>query len=301
MSRNGERVAFVTWINGRNVVVDDGRPGELFDAVTWPLALSDDGRVVAYSARQGSDQFCVVAGRRSAPYRSVLPPLVSADGRTVAFAASDGAHWFVVMNDRPGPNFRWVGNLALHPSGDVLAYAAEDASGSFVVFDGRRDSSFERVTRPVISGDRRHVAYGTRGRGHCFLVVDGKESPIDYEAQSVFLSDDGSRAGYVAEEAGRSFIVGPEGKGPFFDWIGWPAFAKDGRLVYFAARGKAKLLVVEKQVVELGDVVVWDPVLSEDGTRIGFGARIGRTLHWKEIVLPTSGGAHSGIGKGDKP
>src|SRR5438552_5845956 len=98
MAREGGRVAFATWIDGNNVVVVAGRPGEPFDFVTWRPAMSDDGRVVAYAARLGAQQYCVAGEKKSAAYRSVGIPVVSADGRVCAFAASDGAQWFAVVD-----------------------------------------------------------------------------------------------------------------------------------------------------------------------------------------------------------
>jgi hypothetical protein len=274
----------VTWIDGKNVVVADGRCGDPFDSVSWPLAMSDDGRVVTYAARAGDDHFCVTGATRSRPYRAAGLPSVSADGQVVALAASDGRKWFAVVNGREGPPFEWVGHVVAHARG--AAYVAERERGRFsLVVDDRPGPVYDRITRPAISADGRVVACGARRAGRWFLVVGDRETPVEGEIDSVFLSGDGSRAGCVLEEE-RSFRIG---RGPRFDWIGWPAFAPDGRAVCLARRGEARFLVVDGQSMEIGNEPVWDLVLSPDGTHVGFGARAGRALRWEVRPLPEVG------------
>jgi hypothetical protein len=131
--------------------------------------------------------------------------------------------------------------------------------------------------------------------------VDGRAVPAEDEVSIVFLSDDGGRAGYVAEDEGRVRVVGPDGRGPAFDWVGWPAFARDGRVVYLAARGRTKFLVAGGRAVDLGEGVVWDPVLSPDGSEVGFGMRVDRKLFWKVLRVPRPEGRETSIRKGVLP
>lgn len=246
------------------MLVVDGKAGEPFDSISWPFAMSDDG-LVACAARDGDRQFLVVGGRRSRPFRFVAFPVVTPDGRTAACAASDGDGWFAVVNDREGPRYDWVGNLTIDPAGRV-AYVAEAGGKSFVVF-GARGPDFDRVTRPSIADGR--VCYGGRRGGRWFLVRDGRETPVDGEIESVF----GDR-GYVL--AGNSVMGGPA-----WDWVGWPQFAPDGRVVHLAARGKEKFLVLGELERPLGESVVWD--LEVRGSHVEFGMKRDRKLLWIRI------------------
>jgi hypothetical protein len=273
------------------VVVVDGRPGEAFDSVTVPIAMSDEGSVVAYGARRGDARVVVVGDRKSRPYPDAGAPALSADGRTVAFPASDGAEWFVVRNDQEGPRFDWVGKPVLDLSGRRLAYAAESREPDgryrfFVVADGRPGPAFDRVTTPAFSRDGRAAAYGASEDGRWMVVAGNRRIPAPGEVTEVFLSADGSRVGYVLRENNGLRVVGPRGAGATFDWIGWPAFSEDGRVVYLASRGKTKFLVSDRGTADLGESVVWDLTLSPEGKTAGFGARIGRGLWWRMLPVP---------------
>lgn len=295
-------MAFVTWVGGRNVVIQNGQAGEEFDAVSWPLALSDDGRIVAYQSRRDGFQFCVVGKERSRPYRSVGLPVISADGSVVTFAASNDDGWRVVRNGQEGPHFDWVGNLVLHSSGRQLAYTAECREAgvlkSFVVFNDTPGDFFDRVTQPVLSRDGNVVAYGGLKAGRWHLVVGRQEVPVDGEITRVFLSPDGSRSAYVLDAGPCRRLIGPSGAGPVFDWIGEAAFERDGRITYLAARSNRKFLVVDHHEIGLGRYEVSDLVLTADGRQAGFSARADRSLYWKAIGLPPPG---EPVAKEDNP
>ncbi len=280
MSSDGKRVAFVTWVDGRNVAVVNGEVGESFDAVSWPLAISAGG-VVAYSAREGDRQYVLRDANKSRPYRWVSNPVLSADGNHIAYAASDGRGWFAVREGVEGPKYGWVGNVVLDRSGR-MAYVAEDRGAAFLVYDGKPGPAFDRVTRPAFLANGQPV-YGALKEKEWFLVVGDRAASAEGPISSVFA---GSRAGYVVERP-DGYAVVADRRGTTFEWVGWPTFASDGRVVYLAARGKTKFLAVGERTIELGEWVVWDPVISPDGTRIGFGAKIGRELWWK--VLPLAG------------
>lgn len=274
----------------------------MYDAVSWPLALSADGRIVAYQARQGQDQYCVVGSRKSRSYQAVGLPVLSADGSVVAFAASDGDGWRVVRNGRKGPRFDWVGNVVLHPSGSRLAYTAEHREAgtlqAFVVVDGVPGPSFDRVTPPTLSGDGKAVSYGAMKQGAWSLVMAHQELPVDGEVSRVLLNADGGRLAYVVEEGSRRRLVGPAGSGPVFDWIGEAVFLNDGRVAYLAAHGCRKVLAVDHQQIPLGEGEVSGLEPSPDGTHVGFALRSGQSLSWKVIRVPRPGGQ---VAKEDRP
>lgn len=270
----------------------DGRRGPAYDAVSWPLAMSEAGEVVAYAARRGEEQFCVAGDRTYGPYRAVDAPVVSRDGSVVAFAASDGKAWRAVVNGTPGPPFAWVGHLTLSVDGRALAYAAERRSSegrfeALVVAHGREGPAFDRVTPPVLSRGGRVSAYGGRRDGRWFLVRDGEASRVEGEVSAVFLDPAGRRIGGVVGAAGSVRVTGPLGEGPAYDWVGWPSLTADGREVYLAARGPRRYLVIGAAEIDLGEAVVWD--LAVEGAAAEFGMRRGRRLTWNKVSIPVSG------------
>lgn len=286
-------MAFVTWRGGRNAVIRDGEAGPEFDAVSWPLALSADGRVVAYQARQGEDQFCVVGGRKSRAYRSVGLPVLSADGSVVAFAASNEDGWRVVRNSKEGERYDWVGNLILHADGRRLAYAAERREAgklkAFVVVDGAPGPGFDRVLPPIISEDGSTVAYGALSNGEWAVLVGGEETPVRGELTRVFLSSSGDKVAYVIDDGSHRRMVGPEGTGLEFDSIGEAVFLKDGRVAYLAAQGTRGVLVVGRHLLPLGQGDFSGLRGSADATHLGFAVRQDRLMMWKAVPIPRPG------------
>jgi hypothetical protein len=295
LSRDGERVAFVTWKGGRNVVIRDGEEGEEFDAISWPLALSADGKTVAYQARQGEHQFCVVGHRKSRSYRSVGLPALSEDGSVVAFAASNDDGWRVVRNGKSGPRFDWVGNLVLHPGGGRLAYSAEAREAGklkcFIVVDGVAGPSFDRVTPPVLSGDGGTVAYAGLRDGEWSIIAGRRASPVRGEVTRVILSHDGAEVGFVVDEGTHRRLITPSGVGPEFDSIADASFLKDGRVVYLASRAARKYLCVEDQRLPLGTSQASGLRPLPDGTHVGVVVREDRTVEWKILQVPARRGA----------
>jgi hypothetical protein len=225
--------------------------------------MNDDGSIVAYAARRGKEHFGVVGREPGPPYRNVRPPIVR--GRHVAFVAEDDRGMFVVVDGRPGPVHKSVGDVALDATGRC-AYVAD----SSVVLDGIRGPSYDRITRPVFFPDGT-LAYGARRGGRWLVVHNGREMPAAGEVSTVFPG------GHVLEE-GRGFRIAD---GPAFDWIGWPAKLRDGRIVYFAARGSKKFLVVADREIDLGECIVWSPRYG-DG-EVTFVARIGLEV-WQKTI-----------------
>lgn len=286
-------MAFVTWRGGRNVVIHDGEAGPEFDAVSWPLALSADGRIVAYQARQGQDQFCVVGVRKSRAYRAVGLPVLSTDGSIVAFAASNDDGWRVVRNCREGERYDWVGNLVLHRDGRRLAYTAERREAGklkgFVVVDGVSGPSFDRVTPPVVSEDGSTVAYGGLSNGAWAVIVGREETPVQGELTRVFLNNSGDKVAYVIDNGSHRRMVSPDGTGPQFDSISEAVFLKDGRVAYLAAHGSRKVLIIGQHLLPLGQGDISGLRVSEDAAHLGVAVRQDRLLTWKVVPIPPPG------------
>lgn len=100
-----------------------GRELGWYDMVSRPV-LSEDGSVVAYSARKGERWLVAKDAERSMEYEKVGDPVLSRCGTHLAFAAFDKGEWFVVKDGRPGKAFDQILFLTFGARGNVLAYAA---------------------------------------------------------------------------------------------------------------------------------------------------------------------------------
>lgn len=273
-----------------NVVVVDGRAGAPYDSISNPPAVTEDGSVIAYSARRGDRQFCVVNESEGPAFDRVDPPIISRDGRRIAYAAGEGDRSLVVVDGRRGEAFRWVSHLAFSPDGRRLAFAAEfePAPGDYryrIIVDGCQGPDFQRVGTPSFSADGASMAYGAREAGRWFVCHDNRRLPAQGPVASVFLDPTGARVGWVEEQGTQLIVATEHRRGAPFDWIGWPALTGAGRLVYFGSRGPDKFVILDDREMALGDVVVWDPELSPDGRRLRFKLRIGRELRMRSIPL----------------
>ena len=126
--------------DGKAFVVVDGQPGPRYDDIMdMTVALSPDGKRVAYCAWKGESFFPVVDGNPRPEYKSNTAPVFSPDGKRVAYRAFDENvfRWLVVVDGQPGPD----------------------------AFFFPRD--------PVFSRDSKHVACATQER----MVVDNRPGP----------------------------------------------------------------------------------------------------------------------------
>jgi hypothetical protein len=148
--------------------------------------------------------------------------------------------------------------------------------------DGRQiGSTFEAVTDPAVSDDGRVVAFVADGEKPT-LFVGARQIPIDERLPvSVFLNRDGSAWGLVS----RSSVTTAEGKSEAFDEVRGGEFSPAANDVVFAGRKGTTWRVVAAGKKYEAPGLVSDPVWNKDGTRIGYGAILGRELWWKVLVL----------------
>lgn len=252
-------MAFLAAVEGRQVIhLGDSVLAEHGPdwKVSWPIALSADGRAVACKlvhARTGKESVAV-NGRRGEEFDAVGAPVVSGDGRVAAYRARAGEKSFVVVGGRRGPPFDLMQEPALSPDGCVVAYAAAR-------------------------------------EGRWRVVAGGREIPVDSEPFQVFVSPDGRRVGWwrmerKAEGGSLARVVVEGEEGEAFNLVGRPVFSPDGRIVaHWAEAGGRIFMVIGGRKVEVAGRLS-DPVFSADGKKLGYGARLGREIWWKVVDLP---------------
>jgi hypothetical protein len=259
LSGDGRRVSFLAGNEGgadRIVVLGDEVVAVPGYVVGWPLAMTEDARVLACQLTDAtSGKACV---------------------------AVDG---------RPGEAFDAVGSPVLSRDGRVVAYRAQLGDSHFVVVGARRERTFEFVKDPALSPDGACVAYAGSRAGRWFLVVDGDERAVAHEPVDVFVGPDRRFVGwtYLEPTAGGGsvarVVVGERTSEPF-DLVGRPLFSPDGSKVAYVAEhaGRAYIVVDDRRVEVRGRPS--DPVFGRDGRQLGFGARVDRELWWNVVDCP---------------
>ena len=184
-----------------------------FDAVAMgSLALSRDGRHVAYPAKTQGRWAVVRDGVVGPAWDGIASLVFSDDGRHLAYAALDGTRWRVVIDDKPG---------ALHDS-----LVAEPFT-----FDA--------------SGTRAAYAFWDHGRAH--VMIEGKSGDGFEAIGPIRFSPDGSRFAYAAQTGNRAELVVDGAVRALHDAISELAFRQDGGLSYAARNGAAWFVIEEEK------------------------------------------------------
>ena len=271
-SRGSYQVGKATDETMKECVVVDGREGPQYDyIVSRSLALSSDGRHVAYLAtkHEGATrrQFVVLDGQEGPQYdycndTSMLA--MSSTGQRVAYEAWKGEKCVVVVDGQEGPEYDEVDEAApdgvthsrLGPvfsvDGKRLAYMAckgrQAEAKWFAVVDGREEPSYRRTWAPRFSMDGRHVAYsaeapyGDTGPRE-FVMVDGQPGPRYSRVKIAAFSLDGKHVAYAAKKGDDWLVVLDDRESPPYCEIveNGPSFHPDGTLEFLAMKESALL------------------------------------------------------------
>lgn len=227
-ARSADRSTRVSVVErgGRQRVIVGARSHEAVEAVGLEsLAVSADGRTVAYPALIGGRWHLTVNGVPGAPYDGIGEVALSPDGSRVAFAAQRGGRWRVVCDGREHGDHVAImaGSLGWSPRGRRLAYVARDEDGERVVIDGVAQSAFSAV-RSIRFGDKdRRVAYVARDGSLERVVIDGASAPPSKRITELVAADDGASVAWIAErDRGADLVL-------------------DGAVIASSARGFAAL------------------------------------------------------------
>ncbi|HZN41079.1 MAG TPA: hypothetical protein VFD82_19890 [Planctomycetota bacterium] len=259
LTGDGKRVSFLAGNEGgtdRTVVLRDQPIAVEGFVVGWPLAMTEDARVIAYQLidAQSGKASIAVDGRRGELFDAVGTPVLSDDGKVVAHRAQLGESHFVVIGDR-------------------------------------RERAFDFVKDPALSADGTWAAYaGARG-GQWFLVVDGNERAVEHEPADVFVGPDRRCVGWTylepaANGGSTARVVVGERRSEPFDLVGRPVFSADGsKVAWFAERADRSYIVAGDRMIEIRGRPS-NPVWSRDGRQLGFGVRLDRELWWNVVDCP---------------
>jgi len=237
------------------------------------VLVTPNGAVTAYLVRRGGKMSVVSNGSSGEAYDSISDLRLSADGGTVAYLAFQNRKGFVVVNGKTGELFTSVRSLSLSPDGATVKYVARtEAGGCQLVFGNQKGEEFDEIEESggVFSPDGKTAAYrALRGKKYC-VVVGGR-------------------------------------KGEDFDYVGRPAFSRDGKQVAYEAKvgppenRKSRVIVGDRALKGDYEFVV-GPTFTPDG-KVLYAANRGGTFADKPIdglaTTPPAGGTWI-IGVGDE-
>lgn len=211
--RSGDRVVRVDVVerSGRQRVIVGARAHPYVDAVGLEgIAVSADGRTVAYPALRSGRWQLSVNGSFSARYDGIGAVALSPDGRHVAFAAQRARRWRIVRDGREDGDHIAImaSSLRWSPRGHRLVYVARDADGERAVIDGVPQPVFSEV-RALRFGDKdARVAYVARDGDGERVVVDGRAGPRTKHVTELALAEEGATVAWIAErDAGADLVV----------------------------------------------------------------------------------------------
>lgn len=308
----GDRIVYAATRGAGWVVVDDGRPGPVWDGVAELVVA---GAHTAYAAERAGRWRVVVDGRAGAAWDAILAGTLqfSRDTAHVAYVAHDTAGDHVVIDGRAGPAYAGIAHLVLADDGAHVAYAARIGEAAFVVADGVAGPRYRMIARLELAGAR--AVYTARGPEGWYVVAGAPAGPYESvhdlvvrgahaawharDASGDVVACDGAvvaRAPAIADDrlaavdgcdvayvvpAGAGVQVVARGVATRYDEVGRLVVGAGGHLAFAARRGRRWQIVVDGR--GRGDYV-WagDPVFDATGAHVGFVAR--RAGRWLAVV-----------------
>lgn len=215
----------------------NGKPGKTYTEIK-ELTVSDDGKRVAYVAKEGEKEFVVVGaieGRKKYDYIKNLR--FSPDGLHIAYSAGEGKYFqqdsqfsgsymvkqmFVVVDETEGKKYDGTfvdANVGqsydpfFSKDGTIVAYTAIKNGKNIIVKGGKEMSDYADQNYPQFIGNSYDLIYLVLENGKYFLVAaDQKQASHDYisdvNAVPFFIGKDASQIAYEAvDKDARSVIV----------------------------------------------------------------------------------------------
>jgi WD40 repeat protein len=166
------------------------------------IALSRDGKRLAYAALKDDKWRVVVDGKEQKPYDTIAAGTLqfSADGAQLIYAAQADKKWRIVYNGREEPVYDGIADVLLSPNGKLLAYTAQVGRTEMVVLNNRPQRIYDRVGGGtlVFSANSKRLGYVAHSGKATFVVVDGKRKERYDRVGYLNFSPDAEHFAYAA-------------------------------------------------------------------------------------------------------
>jgi Tol biopolymer transport system component len=248
-STHGGGVAYRVDKGDSVYVVHNGHPGTRYDAV-GAIALSPDGRRIAYGALAAGKWRMIIDGKEGAGFSTVKSPLFSPDGRHLAYQAMSGEKWYLVVDATPNAGTQTR----------ILDHQFSADSSKIAYIDNGNDKNRGRL---VISD-----------------LAFTQQATVSPSAFRMILNQEGTRIAAITLRDNKQHIVEcsfdrPDAikTGPQYSEIHNPAFGPDGITLAYAAErdGGNHMLVLNDREETLpdGESLVERPVVRPDQKGVG--------------------------------
>lgn len=222
-SPNGKHLAYIAREGGKEFLVLDGEEGQHFTAVGYGPWFSANGAKLIAIVLDATKPRIVVNGRLSAPYDAIIPGdlALSKDGRHIAYAVENAGKQFMVLDDVPRPPFASIipRTARFSPDSKHLAFGIRQEGRQQVVIDGIPGKAFDGIepAAPIFSPDGKRVAYRARIGEKPVVVIDGKVIELSDRAGQIAFSPDSKHVAYLRLRDHNDWLVwdGVEIAGPF--------------------------------------------------------------------------------------
>ena len=250
----GDHVAYAAREPRGWVVVQDGRPGPIFDAILdRSLRWNASGDRLAYAATRGPATFVVEATGATdhigPPADGISLLRFSDDGTHLAYLARRGDQVTPVLDGRELRLYSAVAEFALDAHATHYALVVRRDRRWAAVIDGVEGPPFDRVSELVFSPDGAHLAYSVR-RGRDEWVFRDSISGAAYERitqGTLHFSPDGTHLAYVAKRGGHAYAVLDGSESPAAAAIDALGFSPDGHLAWAEHATGGDRVVVDGQ------------------------------------------------------
>jgi hypothetical protein len=266
--RFADRGGGVAWVTmegeGKHRVFHDGHPGPAYEDV-GNVALTPDGRHVAYAGRAGGIWHLVVDGKQGASYDAPGNVRYSPDGNHLLFDATYGNVFKLLVDEQPRRESA-KGFVSKDFNADssriVFMEAVDDENGRIAV----ADLEFKQVTVVdehaldfVLSEDKSRVTAPVRAEGGYRVLTFDADRP------------DRVRRGKVYERFAGLEFGGPDG---------WP-------VAYYALRSGQTYFVVEEEEIPLekGEQVVGGAAPGPGLRGIGLLVKAGGKVTYRQELM----------------
>jgi Tol biopolymer transport system component len=308
VSPNGQRLAYILKLGGKEILVCDGRQGPAWysignvgpysrDSKRLPYQASKDGKAYTLSLFAGEeDKAAPMNGKEGPGHKDVNHKPSSPDEKRFAYIATDDkGKKFVVVNGQPLKPYEGIGSMTFSPDGKRVAFTAKRDGKAMVVCDGKEGPHYPEVFYPMFSPDGKSLAYWARS-AHLkkwFVIWDEKEmTQLNGEPQLAFSPDGRALACSTYSGGGLyRFAETVENLATGHDCASPPVFSPDSRHIACALGKDLRwwVCVDGKSLAGKYDpetVMCWDGP-GDSGTSMtlsdnspGFSAD-GRHVYWK--------------------
>lgn len=266
-SPDNRRFAYFGDVVGKGVaIVEDGVPGERFEAVGMPV-FSPDSRHLAYTARTFGKSLTLVVDGIAGPH------FPGTEGGSPVFSP-DGGHVAAVLKRHEGGLFKKrrlysvvldgevfpahegddaSAQPAISPDGSSVAWWLARGSDAFVMINGTRDPGAAVVSSDLLYTTSGHLMFAGLVGGSYTVVVDGRSGaladgglvpmgpPTSWRSASAAfpfrVAPDGEHAAWAGAFDGAARPVFDDRVGPAFDQVLDWSIGEDGVATWLALRG----------------------------------------------------------------